>query len=152
MNKLTLITAILILFSYGSSFSQQEENITSTLTAQINGDNFRSALKILKTETSYEINGGNENEGIKILWNNINSESQVKAGTFLFPETKDILIGYVDFKKGMPFAIKSGTLTVSENDGKKISGTFDFTVFDGMPVELGGREINITNVKFTIHY
>jgi hypothetical protein len=152
MNKLILITVTLILFSCCGSYSQSDELITSTITAQINGKSFRSTLKTLKTETSYEINGGSENEGIKILWNNINTESLVKTGTFQFPEIKDILIGYVDYKKGMPFAVKSGTLTITENDGKKISGTFDFTVFDGLPVELGGREINITNGKFTVHF
>jgi hypothetical protein len=152
MNKIILTFAVIFLFLSSSSFSQTDELITSTLTAQIGGNGFRSALKTFKTETSYEINAGNENEGIKILWNNINSESQVKTGTSDFPSVKDILIGYVDYKIGKPFAVKSGTLTVTENDGKKITGTFSFTVFDGMPAELGGKEIIITNGKFTVHY
>jgi hypothetical protein len=146
MIKKYFISAVFIILFSGILHSQD-----GSITADIGGSSFRSAVKSINTETSYEINGGNDNEGIKILWNNISSASQVKTGTFEFPGAKDIMIGYVDFKNGKPFAVKTGTLTVTENDGKKISGTFSFTIFDGLPAELGGKEIIITNGKFTIH-
>jgi hypothetical protein len=145
--KKYFISALLIILLSGISFSQN-----GSITADIGGRSFRSVIKSITTETSYEINGGNDNEGIKILWNNISSASQVKTGTFEFPDAKDIMIGYVDFKNGKPFVVKTGTLTVTENDGKKISGTFSFTIFDGLPAELGGTEINISNGKFAVYY
>lgn len=150
MKKIILI--IFILFACFSCFSQTEENITSTITAQINGNSFRSVVKNLSTETSYEINGGNETEGIKIMWNTINSESQIKTGSFEFPATKDILIGYVNYNNGKPYAVKQGFLIITKNEDNKITGTFNFTFFDGLPSELGGSEIRVTNGKFTIHY
>lgn len=147
MIKKYFISALFVILLSGISFSQD-----GSVSADISGSSFRSVIKSITTETSYEINGGNDNEGIKILWNNITSASQVKTGTFEFPDAKDIMIGYVDFKNGKPFVVKTGTLTVTENDGKKISGTFSFTIFDGLPSELGGTEINISNGTFTVNY
>src|SRR5688572_21205605 len=102
--KKYFISAVLIILLSGISFSQD-----GSITADIGGRSFRSVIKSITTETSYEINGGNDNEGIKILWNNISSASQVKTGTFEFPDAKDIMIGYVDFKNGKPFVVKTGT-------------------------------------------
>lgn len=61
-------------------------------------------------------------------------------------------IAYVDYRSGMPMVIKEGSITVTENDGKKISGTFEMILFSGLPSELGGKDVKVTDGKFIINY
>lgn len=65
MFKKYLISLFLVTLICSVTFSQDDSK--GSITAQIDGNSFRSAIKSIATETSYEINGGNENEGIKIF-------------------------------------------------------------------------------------
>lgn len=121
-----LLAVIFYAFLHNSALSAPPERI-GTLNVKINGIQYSADLFTEQNPYAFEVTAGNKNYEIQLLWNYVKSPADILTGTTeLKASGGSIEVRYLDFLSSMNFFTHSGLLTVSSNDGKRITGEFSF--------------------------
>lgn len=122
-------------------YSQMKFGI-GTLSGNINGDTISFGLNSDLNDLYYMFNGGTADFGlIKLQLDNVKTPADIKVQTlklekgFVYSDALKISVIWADFYSNMPFIIKSGSLSITENTGSIIKGTLEITA------ELGGSSV-----------
>ncbi len=137
---LPVITLTIIFFNVHLLHSQMKIG-AGTFSCNFNGDTLSFGLNTDLNDLYFMAMGGTADFGlIKIQWDG-KTPANVKVMTlqlekgFVESESEKISVIWADFYTNTPYIIKSGTLTVTGNDGSRITGTLELSV------ELGGNSI-----------
>ncbi len=94
---------------------------------KINGVQYSIDLFSEVTPYSYDIFAGNKNFEIRISWMYINTPDNIFTSSSELNESNgNIKVKYIDFLSPLNFWTHAGKIAVTGNDGKKISGEFNF--------------------------
>ncbi|MFI5211337.1 MAG: hypothetical protein ACHQIH_00500 [Ignavibacteria bacterium] len=144
MNKFKFSTAIAVL-AFATLFTHQINSQmkfdAGFLRCEIDGDTITFGMKTDLNDLYYMTMGGTADYGlIKIQWD-VKTPSEVKVLTlnlekgFIVNEELKISVIWADFLTNMPYIIKNGKLSITENSGNTIKGNLELTA------ELGGSPI-----------
>ena len=142
MKKTALFVSIFLIFCtfLGTTVKASPIGKTGTLNVKINGVQYSMDLFIESNPYAYEVTAGNKNFEIRLSWMYISSPKDIFSGTTELSENNaTIKVGYIDFTTAMNYYTHGGKLTVTGNDGNRISGEFNFTAI--------GKENAWTNTK-----
>ncbi len=121
-----LFAVIFYAFLQNSAFCAPPEK-AGTLNVKINGVQYTADLFTEFNPYAFEVTAGNKNYEIRLLWKYVNSPSDIFTGTTELKEGGTIEVRYIDFLSPLNFLTHGGRLTVTSNDGKRITGEFSFT-------------------------
>ncbi len=122
-----------------------------TLSGTLNGNEFSNMIRYSETENLVTIASGDESFTLTINCEGISSLSDLKAGTYKLPSSKEVTVTILNHNNPMPAMVTSGNFAVTENDENVVKGTFEFTAsVGGIPKEMGGSETKLSNGKFEI--
>jgi hypothetical protein len=145
MNK-----SIRILFIIAASFSisfttcvfTQMKIGTGTMNCSIDNDTVTFGLNTDLNDLYFMAMGGTPEYGvIKIQWDAVKSPAEIKILTlnleegFVENRTEKISLIWADYYSNLPYIIKKGTLSVTENSGSIIRGKIEITA------ELAGNSV-----------
>ena len=137
---LSIIALTFIFFSVQSANSQMKMG-AGTFSCNFDGDTLSFGLNTDLNDLYFMAMGGTADFGlIKIQWDG-KTPANVKVMTlqlekgFVESESEKISVIWADFYTNTPYIIKSGTLSVTGNDGSTITGTLELSA------ELGGSSI-----------
>jgi hypothetical protein len=159
--KLTIIFLLLFLFSYG--IQAQMIMGAGVLIATIDGKVDTIGLNISSHNEGNSIYsdamGGTAEIGMfHFIWEKAGSFADIKTQTLDLktPEAPG-LVQWADFLTLTPYAYKSGKFSVTSNDGKTLTGTYEAVALLGGSDILGGllkgkKETVLTNGSFVINY
>jgi len=117
----------------------------------INGKEFSNMIRYGEAADLVTIATGDESFTLTINCEGINSISEIKTGTYKLPGSKEVTVIFLDNTIGMPSMVTSGNFTITENDGKVVKGTIEFTASaGGIPKEMGGTESKLSGGSFVI--
>ncbi|MEO8514679.1 MAG: hypothetical protein ABI543_14060 [Ignavibacteria bacterium] len=129
MKKTVLLLSLFLtfcMFSANSVFSSPPEK-TGTLNVKINGVQYSADLFTETNPYAYEVTAGNKNYEIRLSWMYVNSPADIFTGSSDLNESNgNIKVKYIDFLSSMNFWTHGGKITVTGNDGNKITGEFSF--------------------------
>jgi hypothetical protein len=145
MNKFKFRTTLAVL-TFASFFTfqinSQMKFDAGFLRCEIDGDTITFGMKTDLNDQYYMTMGGTADFGlIKIQWDNVKTPSEVKVLTlnlekgFIVNEEFKISVIWADFLTNMPYIIKNGKLSITENSGNTIKGNLELSA------ELGGSPI-----------
>lgn len=140
--KIFLAFGIALTLSVTASLYSQMKMGTGTMNCIIDGDTITFGLNSDLNDLYFMAMGGTADKGImKIQWDNVKTPADVKVLTlkleegFIENRTEKISLIWADYYSNIPYIIKSGTLSVTENNGSIIRGTIEITA------ELGGNPL-----------
>lgn len=100
---------------------------TGTLNFKINGVQYTADLFSEINPYAYEVTAGNKNYEIRISWIYISSPAEIFTGNSELNESDtNIKIKFIDFLSSVNYSVHTGKLSVTGNDGGKITGEFNF--------------------------
>ena len=129
MKKKVLLLSVFLTFCMflGNSVFSAPPEKTGTLNVKINGVQYTADLFTELNPYAYEVTAGNKNYEIRLSWMYISSPSDIFTGTTELNEsTGNIKVQYIDFLSTVNFWTHGGKITVTGNDGNKITGEFSF--------------------------
>lgn len=118
---------------------------------ELNGVKFENTISYGKVGNLFTIATEGENFNLTINWQGINSAEEIKREIKKLPTADNSLrVIYIDNKIGMPIIIKS-ILNITENNGKILKGTLEFTAYIKESLgKIGGTEIKLSNGSFEV--
>jgi len=152
----TCLIVILLVFKTDLIFAQNEmEGVkvtdAGTFSGNLNGEEFSNMIRYSEAEDLVTIATGDESFTLTINCEGISSLSEIKTSTYKLPGSKEVTVIFLDNTLGMPSMVTSGNFTVTENDGKVVKGTIEFTASTGgIPKEMGGTETKLSDGSFVI--
>jgi hypothetical protein len=152
-NLLTLFAFIILVSTSVKIFPQQVEvKDAGSFSGSLNGKEFNNPIRFGESDEIVSIATGDETFTLTLNFNDIASISQIKTGTVKLPaKDNSVTVMYVDNNMGMPSIITDGTLTIMENNDKVLRGKLEFIASaGGVPKEMGGTEIKLSNGSFEI--
>jgi len=137
----SVITFAITFFNSQLIYSQMKFN-AGMFYCNFNGDTLSFDLKTDLNDQYYMTMGGTADFGlIKIQWDGVTNPVDVKVQSirmdkgFVANDKTKISVIWADFYTQMPYIIKNGNLSITENSGGVIKGTLTATA------ELGGSSI-----------
>jgi hypothetical protein len=151
MNKTTkilLALSIAFLCAEPASLFSQMKMSTGIMNCNIDGDTITFGLNTDLNDLYFMTMGGTAETGVlKIQWDGVKTPADVKIQTlkleegFVEDRTEKISLIWADFYTNLPYIIKKGTLSVTENTGSTIKGNIEITA------EVGGSSVISEFVK-----
>ena len=94
----------------------------------------------------------NRTSTLTINFNNAATISEIKTGETKLPaKDNSVTVPYLDNSMQRPSIVTAGTLTITDNNEKVLKGNLEFTASaGGIPKEMGGMEIKLSNGFFEI--
>ena len=157
LKSILTLVAVIIIFMTETIFSQYEmEGVkvtdAGTFKGELNGKKFQTSIRYSEAKDLVAMATGDESFTLTINYSGISSLSEMKPGTYDLPESKDVKVIFLDNTLGMPSVVSSGKFTITENNGKVVKGTLDFTASaGGIPKEMGGKESKLSGGSFVIN-
>jgi hypothetical protein len=160
MNNLkTLLVLIVVTFISMSELilpqnEMQGVKVTDagTFSGNLNGKEFQTAIRYSEAKDLVSMATGDEGFTLTLNFERISSIGGIKTGAHKLPGDEGITVIFLDNSLGMPSVIKNGNFTVTENDGKVVKGTLEFTALaGGIPKEMGGTEAKLSGGNFVIN-
>ena len=152
--KLLISELFILLIFYSLKIYSQEVSVTDagSFTASLNGKEITNPIRFGESDKIVSIATGDETFTLTVNFNDIGSISEIKVGTTKFPaKDNSVTVLYLDNKMEMPSIITDGALTITENNDKVLKGNLEFTASaGGVPKEMGGTEIKLSNGIFEI--
>lgn len=140
--KILLSLSIAFLFAQPAFQYSQMKMSTGTMNCNIDGDTITFGLNSDLNDLYFMTMGGTAETGvIKIQWDGVKTPADVKVLTlkleegFIENKTEKINLIWADFYTNLPYIIKKGTLSVTENNGSTIKGNIEITA------EVGGSSV-----------
>lgn len=162
--KFILLTALVFgFFNINPLYSQMKFG-AGFLRCEIDGDTITFGLQTDLNDQYYMAMGGTADYGlIKCQWDGVKTPAEVKVLAlnlekgFIFSEEFKISVIWADFYTNLPYIIKKGKLTVTDNSGGIIKGNLEITAeLAGSSVigDLlkGKKETVLRNGYFEINY
>lgn len=157
MKKYFIYTEVLFLsvIFFQTALPQKMDGVevtdAGTFEGRINGTEFNNPIRFSEAEDLVSIVTGDKNFTLTINCPDISKISEIKTGTYKLPSGENIKVLYLDNKAAVPCIITSGTLTITKNNDKELTGTLEFTAAaGGIPKEMGGSETVLSSGKFSI--
>lgn len=146
-----ILSAIFIHSAFPQKMDGVEVTDAGTFEGRINGREFKNIIRYGEAENLVTISTGDKSFTLTINCQGVSKISEIKAGTYKLPSDENIKVLYLDNNAAVPCIITNGTLTITKNDGKELTGTLEFTAaVGGIPKEMGGSETKLSDGKFEI--
>lgn len=99
-----------------------------SLNVKINGIQYTADLFTEPNPYAYEVTAGNKNYEIRLSWMYVSSPTDIFTGSQELNESNSFIkVRYIDFLSSVNFKTHGGRITITGNDGNKITGEFSFT-------------------------
>lgn len=147
-----LLPIFILLISVSSEIHSQEVNVTDagSFSGTLNGKEFKNMIRFGESDKIVSLATGDESFTLTINFKDITSISEIKTGTVNLPDNS-VTVLYIDSNMGMPSIITGGSLSITENSDNILKGKLEFTASaGGVPKEMGGKEIKLSNGTFEI--